>query len=230
MPLVNQISALATRMGTECKSIRGTIGSLNSLTTTEKGTLVGAINEVKAAAGVGGNITTESITDATTLGRNVLKAVDQAAVRTLIGAGTSNLALGTTSTTAKAGNYQPTAANISDSTTVGRAVLVATDQAAARTAIGAVDAAAIDTRITAVVGAAPAALDTLAELAAALGGDANFASTVTTGLSNRVRVDASQTLTAAQQLQARTNIGAVAAADIGNTETDFVSVFNAALL
>jgi hypothetical protein len=47
------------------------------------------------------------------------------------------LVIGTTSTTAKAGNYQPTAANISDSTTVGRAVLTAVDGPAARTAIGA---------------------------------------------------------------------------------------------
>ena len=45
--------------------------------------------------------------------------------------------IGTTSTTAKAGNYSPTSNDISDATTVGKAVLVATDSAAARTAIGA---------------------------------------------------------------------------------------------
>jgi len=45
--------------------------------------------------------------------------------------------VGTTATTAKAGNYQPTAANISDASTVGRSVLTATDAAAARTAISA---------------------------------------------------------------------------------------------
>jgi len=45
--------------------------------------------------------------------------------------------IGTTATTAKAGNYQPTAANISDATAVGRSVLTAADAAAARTAIGA---------------------------------------------------------------------------------------------
>ncbi|UEM46153.1 hypothetical protein SEA_PINKCREEK_93 [Mycobacterium phage Pinkcreek] len=61
----------------------------------------------------------------------------QANARTAIGAGTSNLALGTTSTTAKAGDYQPTAANISDATATGRSVLTAADATAARTAIGA---------------------------------------------------------------------------------------------
>ncbi|MDN3244157.1 head fiber protein [Streptomyces sp. ZSW22] len=45
--------------------------------------------------------------------------------------------IGTTATTAKAGDYQPTAANISDATAVGRSVLTAADAAAARTAVGA---------------------------------------------------------------------------------------------
>ncbi|MGJ5667811.1 hypothetical protein QLG13_08070 [Rhodococcus aetherivorans] len=78
-----------------------------------------------------------NITDASTVGRSVLTAVDAAAARSAIGAGTSDLALGTTASTAKAGNYAPVAADISDATTVGRNVLKATDAAAARTAIGA---------------------------------------------------------------------------------------------
>ena len=81
--------------------------------------------------------TATQISDATATGRSVLTAASQAAARTAIGAGTSSLALGTTASTAKAGNYQPTAANISDATTVGRNVLKAADAAAARTAIGA---------------------------------------------------------------------------------------------
>lgn len=44
------------------------------------------------------------ISDATALGRQILQAVDAASARTLIGAGTSNLAIGTTATTAMAGN------------------------------------------------------------------------------------------------------------------------------
>lgn len=87
--------------------------------------------------GVGGATTVDELTDATAVGKAVVKAVDAAAARTAIGAGTSSLALGTTSTTAKAGDYQPTAANISDSTATGRSVLTAASAAAARTAIGA---------------------------------------------------------------------------------------------
>jgi hypothetical protein len=73
----------------------------------------------------------------TSIGNSLLTAVDAAAARTAIGAGTSSLVIGTTSTTAKAGDYQPASTNISDSTSVGRSVLVAANAAAARTAIGA---------------------------------------------------------------------------------------------
>ena len=56
--------------------------------------------------------TASQISDSSTVGRSVLTAADAAAARTAIGAGTSNLALGTTSTTAKAGDYQPTWAQV----------------------------------------------------------------------------------------------------------------------
>ena len=92
----------------------------------------------------------------------------------------------------------------------------------------------IDTQITAALNAlttgAPTALNTLDELAAALGDDANFATTVTTSLGNRLRIDAAQGLTAPQQAQARANIGAQEAALIGDPETNYVTTFNAGLL
>ena len=49
-------------------------------------------------------ITASSITNSTAVGRAVITAADAAAARTAIGAGTSNLALGTSSTTATAGD------------------------------------------------------------------------------------------------------------------------------
>lgn len=42
----------------------------------------------------------------------IAAGADQAAARTSIGAGTSNLAIGTTASTAKAGNYAPTYAEV----------------------------------------------------------------------------------------------------------------------
>lgn len=87
--------------------------------------------------------TLAQISDASPQGRSLMSASDGATARGLIGAGTSNLAIGTTGSTAKAGNYAPASADISDATTVGRAVLTAATAGAALTALGAVSAAAV---------------------------------------------------------------------------------------
>ena len=75
---------------------------------------------------------------------------------------------------------------------------------------------------------AGAALDTLNELAGALNNDPNFAATIATEIANRVRYDAAQALSAPEQAQARSNIGAQAAADVGDTDHDFVADYTAA--
>ena len=338
MSLATNVANLATRAATELKAVRtlvnGNAADLSSLTTTAKGNLVAAINEIKAAADAAAQSGGAAINDAATATLTtwssskiaamlptwatisgkpavVAEGATAAAARTAIGAGTSNLVVGTTAADAKAGNYQPTAANISDSTLTGRSVLTAADAAAARTAIGAgtsslaigttgtTAAAGNDSRLsdartptahvhaaaditTGTVAAArlpaasetasgiielatlaevatgtdtaravtvagvrqerlalkseilgagvPAALDTLDELAAALGDDANFAATTTTALGNRVRFDAAQTLTGPQQVQARSNIGAAGSVEVGDTSTDFVATFNAGLI
>ena len=61
---------------------------------------------VSSVAGRTGAVTLSSddLTDATAVGKAVAKAVDPAAARTAIGAGTSSLTLGTTGSTAAAGN------------------------------------------------------------------------------------------------------------------------------
>lgn len=78
------------------------------------------------------------------------------------------------------------------------------------------------------VDGAGAALDTLNELASALNNDPSFAATIASEIANRVRVDAPQTLTEPQQAQARANIGAQTAAEIGNPDHDFVADYTAA--
>ncbi|MDX1114799.1 hypothetical protein GOL31_23650 [Sinorhizobium medicae] len=75
-----------------------------------------------------------------------------------------------------------------------------------------------------------AALDTLKEIGDALASNDSEIGTITTALANRVRFDAAQTLTAGEQLQARQNIGAVSTADVGDTTTNFVTVFETALV
>jgi hypothetical protein len=69
----------------------------------------------------------------------------------------------------------------------------------------------VDTEVAGLVDSAPAALNTLNELAAALGDDASFSTTTSTALGNRLRVDtASQGLTSTQQSNALTNLGITA--------------------
>jgi hypothetical protein len=71
---------------------------------------------------------------------------------------------------------------------------------------------------------ASTALDTLNELATALGNDPSFAATIATELTNRVRFDAAQTLTLTQQQQACANIG------VGDPDHNFVTEYAAAKL
>jgi hypothetical protein len=69
----------------------------------------------------------------------------------------------------------------------------------------------VNTQVSNLVDSAPGTLDTLNELAAALGDDANFSTTTSTALGNRLRVDtAAQGLTGTQQANAITNLGITA--------------------
>ena len=104
----------------------------------------------------------EPLRAASDIAREFLEADTTAAARAVIGAGTSNLALGTTATTAKAGNYAPNAAAISDATTVGRNVLKATDAAAARSAISAGRVDSSDSTVLNIVKITQAAYNALA--------------------------------------------------------------------
>ena len=162
--LIVRISDLATRMATECKSLRTLVNAngadLSALTTTQKASLVAAINELKTALD----------------------------------------ALGTPITISD---------SASSTTQVWSSSKVSSEITAAKNAL---------------TSGAAAALDTLSELAAALGNDANFASTITTALGYRLRFDAVQTLTTGQKTQACANLG------IGEPDTDFVTTFNSGLV
>lgn len=163
-----RLIALAQAVGADIKTARTERGALTSLSTTAKGSLVAAINEVFGLVG---------------------------------GAG----------------------ATINDSAGNGNtAVTWSADKI-----FDAIEAAKTAVKNDLTAGAA-AALDTLNELATALGNDPNYAATVATEIANRVRFDAAQALTAPQQAQARANVGAVAAADVGNTDRDLVADYTTA--
>lgn len=279
MSLALQLSNLATRIGTEFKAVRTSLGPLASLQTNEKVSIVAAINEVYATVASGGTILAEAITDSTAVGRNVLKATDAAAARSAIGAGTSSLALGTTASTAKAGNYTPTWAEVTNKPVV---IASGADQAAARTSIGAGTSSlaigttastakagdyqpswaqvtgkpaviasgttaaaartaievsstsemnsAISTAVNGIISGAPAAYDTLKEISDYIEGNETAVGGLTTALANRVRVDAAQAFTEPQKVQGRNNLDVYSKTEIGNPETNLVSVFEAALV
>lgn len=88
--------------------------------------------------------------------------------------------------------------------------------------------AAITEAVANVVGAAPAALDTLLEIATQLTADESAAAALTNAVGLRVRVDAAQVFTAPQQTQGRANIGAQDASLIGNADQDLVAAYTAA--
>lgn len=88
---------------------------------------------------------------------------------------------------------------------------------------------AISTAVANLVASSPATLDTLNELATAIGDDPNYATTTATALGNRLRVDAAQSLTGTQQTQGQSNLGVYSTAQVGDPTTDFVATFVAGL-
>lgn len=81
-----------------------------------------------------------------------------------------------------------------------------------------------------VIDAAPGTLDTLNELAAALGDDPNFATTINTSLANRLRFDVTQTLNATQLQQGQDNLQVYSRTELGDPDTNYVTTFETGLI
>jgi capsid protein len=163
MSLQTQIQSFVLRAAQEFNAVSTKIGSLASLSTTDKTSLVSAINELKNAV-------------------NASTSIDDSAI--------------TTSTTYSSSKI-----------------------------VGLLDALKAD-----ILGGADAAFDTLLEIQQALQTGESASTALLDAVNKRVRYDAAQALTAPEQAQARSNIGAIAAADVGDTAFDFVAAFEAALI
>lgn len=229
MSLQTNLQDLATRIATECKDIRTLLNAnaadLTALNTTAKGNLVAAINElvteIGAATGetdlsVGTNNATTLVIESST-GANVTLSAATALLAGLMAAADKDkldgIATGAT-------------ANSADATLLDRSNHTGTQL---HSTISDFDTA-VNALIENVVDAAPAALDTLNELAAALGDDPNFSATMTTALGNRLRFDASQTLDATQQTQGQDNLNVYSRTQLGDPTTNFVTTFEAGLV
>ena len=163
MSLATRLESLVIRVAQEFNDVRAKAGNLANLTTTDKSSLVAAINELKAAV----------------LASN---AIDDSQIATT-------------------------------STYSSSKIVTLLDALKAE-----------------ILGGADAAFDTLLEIQQLLQNGTSGLDALLAAVNNRVRFDAAQTLTAAEAAQARSNIGAVAASDVGDTDTDFVAVFEGALL
>ena len=161
MTLEARVVALAQAIGTDVKTLTTAVGSLGSLTTTAKSSLVAAINEIAQAVASATGIDDGVTSGASTWSSNKISSEISGAVSDL-------------------------------------------------------------------VGGAGAALDTLNELAAALGNDPSFATTIATQIANRVRFDDVQVLTAPQKAQACDNIGAASLVVTGSLDRDFAAAYTAA--
>lgn len=163
-----RVTELATATGTKLKELHAKIGPMINLTTVEKASIVGAINEIVA---------------------------DLASLEAASGA------------------------QIDD------------DAVAAADKTWSVNKIKVELQVVkdALLGGVGTAFDTLKELADALGNDPNLSQTLLNDIGKRVRFDAPQALTAGEKSQARENMGAQAADEIGFADNDFVAVLTTAM-
>lgn len=259
MSLVTKVADLATRIGTEFKVVRQEISSAQTAAEGYADGL--ASNYDPAGSAASALVSAQAYADALTTDDVAEGAVNQyftsgrtkAVIGTALVAGanvTVSYDSGTGLTTiASTSDYTSSsfntdfAAKTTDALSEGSINRYFTNQRALDATASAYDAAGsaataegnantyTDQAISALINGAPAALDTLNELAAALGSDANYATTISTALGYRVRVDAPQSFSSAEKLQARDNIGAAAASDLGDVSSaNFVTTFEAALV
>lgn len=219
MSLVTNITNLTTRIATETKSIRtllnGNAADLTTLTTTDKTNLVAALNEIKGLADTVASGLSTAESDITAL---------EGSVGTLSGLTTTdktNLVAAINELVTALANIDVSAqiqATISDTTT-STTTLWSSSKTSSE----------ISSAVSALVDAAPGTLDTLNELAAALGDDANFSTTITTALAGKSDLGHTHAISDVTGLQAALDSKANSA-DVGDTTTDFVPTFEAGLV
>lgn len=245
MSLSTNVNNLATAIATSVKSlwttINGNDGSGFSRLSTSATNLVDAINEVNDAVAGATGIDDGTTGSSTTWSSQKISDEDDD-IRSDLGADIAAKPSINDSTASGSSVYSstktdsqiaaavaavPAPESIIDDTTAADDTVYSSNKTDVQ----------IATAVADLVDSAPGTLDTLSELAAALGGDADFATTVSTALGNRVRTDtASQGLNSTQQSNARTNIAAAAASDlsalvtaVGDTTTNYVTTFEGGL-
>jgi hypothetical protein len=210
--LESRLNSLATSIGTDVKGLTNIVGVLANLSTTDKTNLVNALNEIKTLgdsneAKIGGSLAN--------IGTAVALAGNKTAVEAL------------TSLQEKVVAAQSSADTLIDDAAIAGATTTAYSADKIITLI--------DTAKSDILGGIPSEdLDTIKELAEYLT-DGDVASGLVQQLAKRVRVDAVQSHTAPEQVQARENIDAASntafqtlSTNVGDTDADIVAAYTAA--
>lgn len=251
MSLSTNVSNLATRIATEVKALRtlvnGNVADLSALSTTAKANLVLAINEVKAALDT-------AASDISALeSADITLAGDIATIEGEIGTLTSLTTTDKTNLVNAINELQFELDNLDVSGQVGALISDTTTVTDKTWSSFKIDAE-IDAAVAALVDGAPALLDTLNELAAAINDDASFATTVTAAIATKaddsavVHLAGAETITGVKTfsfapvvpddsftiaktagLQAALDSKA-SAANVGDTTVNYVTTFEAGLV
>jgi hypothetical protein len=214
MSLATNVSNLATRIATEVKAVRALSGDLSSLDTTAKSNLVAAVNEL--AGGLTTLTTTVSDLDESTASEILFLNGALETVQSDISGLQSDLSSLDVSSQVQG--------LINDGVTATDSVW-SSDKTASE----------ISTAVAALVDGAPALLDTLNELAAAIGDDASFTTTVTNAIAGKANATHSHAISDVTGLQTALDAKASASAlstlttNVGDTTTNFVTTFEAGL-
>ena len=189
--LQERVSLLATRIGTECKTLHGQIGALSELPEAQRASLVAAIKNINASiVTITGNVSTNAGNITTLQGDLDQVEADLQALQDQVAAAT----------------------NINDSevgtTTTYSSSKIVSEINAAKQAVK-----------NDLLDGAGEAYDTLKELGAAIEANKDLIEAFEQVASGHVKFDGAQDLTDSQAAQARTNIKAAAAADLTALDT-----------
>ena len=245
MTQTERIKLLAQAIGADIALLKTTIGVKTDLSTTDKTNLVAAINElaIKIEAVETLQQSASEIDDSAPKANRVYSSskvkslIDE--INTILGtlsaSGYADVGTGLKTLMDKVDTLEQKTVDltelIKDTETKTTSVWSSTKTNAAITdAVGTAKSELTD-KINAdvakvksdILGAGvPETLDTLAEIADKLNGDATLVANLSVALNNRVRFDEAQALSSEQKTRACTNIG------IGEPNTDFVAIYNAA--
>lgn len=251
MSLSTNVSNLATRIATEVKALRtlvnGNVADLSSLDTTAKANLVLAINEIKGALDTAATDISNLQTADTNLASDISDL--QGEIGTLASLTTTakdDLVSAINELQYELDNLDVSGqvANLIDDATTSTSKVWSSSKTSSE----------ISSAVSALVDGAPALLDTLNELAAAINDDASFASTITAAIATKaddsavVKLTGDQTIAGIKTFSSAPVVPDAAfaidkvsglqtaldskasAANVGDTTVNYVTTFEAGLV